>query len=113
MNDQDVDKRVEELLSRKEAYLADDGFTAAVMQALPARRSFSAWARALIVIAAASCAAAIVVFATPDSRYIIDAVKDVFVSPLAMRIPSIASVIIVGLTIWGAIATVRTGTEPA
>ena len=113
MNDQEVDKRVEELLNRKEAYLADDGFTAAVMLALPARRAFPAWARGLIIITAASVAAAIGFFIVPDGRYIFDAVKDVFISPLALRIPSIASVIIVGLTIWGAIATVRTSTEPA
>jgi hypothetical protein len=106
MKDSDLDAMLKEMLSSDKEYIADDGFTAAVLGALPGPRT-SPLLRYAIIGACAAVAGTIALFISPGFEIITGAIIDVAQCAMTLRIPSLVSIAVVGLSIWGAIVPVR------
>lgn len=100
MSEDNQDKWLEDLLDTEEPRLADQGFSARVMDALP-RRRLNGYLRHVVILGATVLASFLVLFVLPGGKAITEVMTRAFQSEFLLSIPLL---MIVGLITWGAIA---------
>jgi Domain of unknown function (DUF5056) len=106
MKNTDFDSLLREALSPQREHIADDGFTDAVLGKLPAPRT-SPVLRYTILSACAAIAVVILLLFIPGMKIVTDAIVEFAVAATRLRMPSLVSIAVCGIILWGAVIPVR------
>ncbi len=109
MNNPEIDKMIEDILSQKEPYINNNGFTEKVMLSLPKAGVNQLW-RSAIILGCTILSCLIVLFIPGSVKYITDAILDVVTPGTLIQLP-ISSIAIVGILLLWVIVLTKTETE--
>ena len=106
MNEKNIDKLLKDFFNRQNQHIPDEGFTESVLQALPDRGKIKSIHNKIIIFATI-ISSFIYLFIFSGGNHIVKVIQEVFTITLFVQIPSISSIAITGLIIWGIIALIN------
>jgi len=103
MNEHSDNDPIDALLREEPGYIEDDGFTARVVAALPARRSL-AWLRPMLILGATVLGLALTVWWVAGEGLAVPGPAAPGFSSLAV---SVVGISLIASIVWGAVAALR------
>jgi len=106
MKEEKLDKLLKQFFNQQNIYPPDEGFTENVIRYL-SDQGMKESTKSKIIFIGAIISSFIYLFIFSGSIHIVKAIQEIFTISLFVQIPSITSVCIIGLIIWGIIALVN------
>ena len=106
MKKDNIDKLLIEYFNQQNIYIPDEGFTDNVIEFLPDRGIKESIKNKIIFIATV-ISSFIYLFIFSGYIHVVKAIQEVFTISLFVQAPSITSIIIISLIIWGIIALIN------
>ena len=105
MKDADFDAMLKEMLNPEKDYISDDGFTKGVLEKLPSAAP-TRMLRNVVLTIFAAVAAGFVLFVSPGFSVVSNAVIESANALTSLHMPSLVSLAVIGIFIWGALVPV-------